>query len=52
MEKAVIIHCSYCEGGRDVEEIIQESLSLFLQKSFCCQRSEVLYSTGAAMNGR
>lgn len=32
MEKTVIIHCAYCEDGRDIAEIIQESFCLFLQK--------------------
>ena len=30
--KTVVIHCEYSEEGKDIAEIIQESVRLFLQK--------------------
>lgn len=32
MEKALIIHCTYSEDGKNIAEIIRESFRLFLQK--------------------
>ena len=39
--KTIVVHCSYCEEGKDIEEILLESFRLFLRKELlaldCCK---------------
>ena len=32
-KKAILVSCTYTDGGKDIDEIIQESFRLFLQKT-------------------